>query len=79
MLIGRLVNAGVKRITLKKCFGHDNQSLNKWAAGLKSDNIDDMAEAFRGRNYLRKVTPEIQKYVSQQYFSEKRTNLDKLS
>lgn len=69
MFIGRLHNSGVKLKTLRERFGHDNRTIKKWAAGLKADNIDDMIEAFRGRDHLRKVTPDIERYISQQYFS----------
>lgn len=67
MLVGRLRNAGVSLRELGQRFGHDPRTVKKWAAALLSNDIDEMARAFVGREGTRKVTPELMRYVWQLY------------
>ena len=65
MLVGRLRNAGASLRELADRFGHDPRTIRKWAAALRSSDIDEMARAFVGREGTRKVTPELMRYVWQ--------------
>ncbi len=66
MLMGRLYNGGAKLCVLKEQFNHDSRTIKKWAAALLSGNFKDLAEAFLGKN-IKKTTPELIRYVQQQY------------
>jgi hypothetical protein len=52
MLIGRLVNAGVRRDKLKRQFKHDSRTMKKWAEALKSDDPDAISGAKRSGSQL---------------------------
>ena len=71
MLIGRLVNAGVKLINLKRQFKHDTRTMKRWAKALKSDNPDVIVRAFAGRGPLPKVIGPIIRLVKMRYLSLK--------
>lgn len=77
MLVGRLFNAGVKLCELRKGFGHDGRTVRKWGEALKSGDIDVMAQAFSGRGYRKKATPELIRYARQLYRNRKSMNLGK--
>jgi hypothetical protein len=67
MLIGRLYNGGAKLSLLRERFGHDPRTVKKWGNALKSCDINDITNAFAGRQACVKSTPELIKYVCQQY------------
>ncbi len=67
MFIGRLYNCGVKLCTLRDRFKHDERSIKKWGNALKSLDIDEIYKAFTGRKATRKTTPEVIRYILQQY------------
>ena len=67
MFIGRLYNSGVKLSVLRKRFGHDPRTVKKWGKALKTCDVDEMSKAFTGRKAKIKTTPELIRYVIQQY------------
>ena len=67
MLLGRLRNAGVTLSALQKSFGHDNRTIKKWANAILLDNVDDLEDMLKGRDHKRKVTPDMHRYIVQQY------------
>ena len=69
MFIGRLYNSGVKLCVLEKRFGHDPRTVKKWGWALKTCDVDEMSKAFTGRKAKMKTTPELIRYVVQQYKS----------
>ena len=69
MFIGRLYNSGVKLCILRDRFKHDVRSIKKWENALKSFDIDEIYKAFSGRKAAKKTTPELIRYVLQQYDS----------
>ena len=73
MFIGRLYNSGVKLSVLTKRFPHDNRTIKKWGNALKTCDVDEMTKAFTGRKAAKKTTPEVIRYIHQQY--KNRTHL----
>jgi hypothetical protein len=71
MLIGRLVNAGVTLVKLKRQFKHDARTMKKWAEALTSDDADMMVRAFSGRGPLPKVIDPMIRLVKMRYLSLK--------
>ena len=69
MFIGRLYNSGVKLCILREVFEHDGRTVKKWGNSLKTCDVDEMSKAFTGRKAVRKTTPELIRYVLQQYHS----------
>jgi hypothetical protein len=67
MLIGRLYNGGAKLSLLRERFGHDPRTVKKWGNALKSCDVNEIANAFAGRKACLKSTPELIRYVCQQY------------
>lgn len=67
MLIGRLYNGGAKLSLLRERFGHDPRTVKKWGDALKSCDVNEIAHAFAGRQACLKSTPELIRYVCQQY------------
>ena len=67
MLMGRLYNGGAKLSLLRERFGHDPRTVKKWGDALKSCDINEIAYAFAGRRACLKSTPELIRYVRQQY------------
>lgn len=67
MFIGRLYNSGVKLCILRDRFGHDNRTVKKWGNALKTCDVDEMSKAFTGRKAAKKTTPELIRYILQQY------------
>ena len=67
MLIGRLYNGGAKLSLLRERFGHDPRTAKKWGDALKSCDVNEIAHAFAGRQACLKSTPELIRYVCQQY------------
>jgi len=67
MFIGRLYNSGVKLSVLKERFEHDPRTIKKWGRALKTCDVDEMSKAFTGRKAKMKTTPELIRYVVQQY------------
>ena len=67
MLVGRLHNAGWQLTELGVRFGHDHRTIKKWAAALRSGDLDQIAVAFAGRSGQRKITPELMRYTWQLY------------
>ena len=67
MFIGRLYNQGVKLSVLRERFHHDNRTVKKWGNALKTCDVDVMSKAFTGRKAAKKTTPELIRYVLQQY------------
>jgi len=67
MFIGRLYNSGVKLCILQDRFNHDSRTVKKWGNALKTCDVDEMSKAFTGRKATKKTTPELIRYVLQQY------------
>ena len=67
MFIGRLYNSGVKLCILRDRFGHDSRTVKKWGNALKTCDVDEMSKAFTGRKAAKKTTPELIRYIMQQY------------
>jgi len=67
MLIGRLYNAGAKVTHLQDIFSHDPRTIKKWGDALLSNDPDLVFRAFAGRSGDTKVTPQLIRYVMQQY------------
>ena len=67
MFIGRLYNSGVKLCILQDRFNHDSRTVKKWGNALKTCDVDEMSKAFTGRKAAKKTTPELIRYVLQQY------------
>lgn len=75
IFIGRLYNYGIKLCEIRKHFRHDNRTIKKWGEALRSGDVDEMLESFRGRNYRKKLSPEIIRYIRQQYINRQKLNL----
>ena len=71
MLLGRLVNAGVRVSKLARQFKHDARTLKRWSEGLKSDDPDVIVRAFAGRGPLPKVIDPMIRFVKMRYHSLK--------
>lgn len=71
MLIGRLVNAGVSLIKLKRRFHHDSRTMKKWAKALTSEDPDVIVRAFAGRGPLPKVIGPMIRLVKMRYIALK--------
>ena len=69
LLVARLYNARKPVRELAAKFGHDPRTMRNWGKALQSGDMDEMASAFAGRGGGRKVTPELIRYVQQQYRS----------
>ncbi len=67
MFIGRLYNSGVKLSVLRDRFGHDSRTVKKWGNALKTCDVDEISKAFTGRKAAKKTTPELIRYIQQQY------------
>jgi hypothetical protein len=67
MLMGRLYNGGARLSILQKRFNHDPRTIKNWACALLSNNTEEMIRAFSGRSGNMKATPELARYVRQQY------------
>lgn len=67
MFIGRLYNSGVTLSLLQDRFGHDPRTVKKWGNALKTCDVDEMSKAFTGRKAAKKTTPELIRYILQQY------------
>ncbi len=67
LLVARLKNAGVSYRELMESFGHDYRTIKKWAEGLLSGDIDEMARVFAGRSARKKVTPELIRHARRLY------------
>lgn len=72
MLVGRLCNAGRSLSELGERFGHDPRTIKKWAAALRSGDIEQIAVAFAGRAGRRKIFPELMRYAWQLYRERER-------
>jgi hypothetical protein len=63
LLVGRLFNARVKGKVLRRCFGVDRKTMQRWGQALQSGNAEQLLRALAGRGGHRKLTPEIQSFV----------------
>ena len=67
MLIGRLVNAGVALVKLKRQFHHDSRTMKRWSKALTSEDPDFIVRAFAGRGPLPKVIGSMIRLVKMRY------------
>lgn len=67
MLVGRLYNAGAKLCDLVAAFKHDHRTIKNWGKALRSGNLELMAVAFAGRSGGKKTSPELIRFIQQQY------------
>lgn len=67
MLLARLYNAGMSGQRLKELFGPARSTLRRWGRALKSGDLDQIRDAFSGQGAVRKVTPEIERYVRDRF------------
>lgn len=63
LLVGRLFNAGVKGTALRRCFGVDRKTMQRWGQALQSGDAEQLVRVLAGRGGQRKLTPEIQSFV----------------
>ncbi len=63
LLVGRLFNARVKGKVLRRCFGVDRKTMQRWGQALQSGDAEQLVRALAGRGGHRKLTPEIQSFV----------------
>lgn len=66
-LLGRLYNANVKAISLTKHFGYSFHTIKRWGDALKSGNLEDIARAFEGQGAPKKLTKEIESFVTYEF------------
>ena len=67
LLVGRLFNAGVKGTALRRCFGVDRKTMQRWGRALQSVDPEQLVRALAGRGGHRKLTAEIQSYVRMRF------------
>jgi hypothetical protein len=67
LLVGRLFNAGVKGTALRRCFGVDRKTMQRWGQALQSGDAEQLVRALAGRGGHRKLTPEIQSFVRMRF------------
>ena len=67
LLVGRLFNAGVKGKALRRCFGVDRKTMQRWGQALQSGDAEQLVRALAGRGGHRKLTPEIQSFVRMRF------------
>ena len=67
LLLGRLFNAGVKGTALRRCFGVDRKTMQRWGQALQSGDAEQLVRALAGRGGHRKLTPEIQSFVRMRF------------
>jgi len=63
-LAGRLYNAGVKAKYISSEFGFCFRSIKKWAKAIQNGTDDEILELFEGRHHKRKMTYEVESFVS---------------
>lgn len=67
MLLARLFNSGVPGLRLTEIFGVARSTLLRWGRALKSGDMDRVRDAFSGQGAVRKVTPEVERYVRSRF------------
>jgi hypothetical protein len=73
ILLGRLVNAGIRLSELQRKFKHDPRTMKQWAEALKSNDPDLMVRAFSGRGCLPKVVGPMIRMVKMRYLHLRET------
>ena len=66
-LVGRLYNAGIKRARLVEAFDLPLSTIRRYGDTVKSDDPEDMMRRFSGQGAERKLTPEIERYVRDEF------------
>ena len=66
-LVGRLYNAGIKRINLVKAFGHPLSTIQRWGDAVKSGDVEKMVKAFAGQGKAPRMTSEIERFIRSEF------------
>jgi transposase len=74
LLLARLFNANVKKSKLIEHFGHSYHTLKRWGDALKSGDPDILVQALGGQGTHKKLTKEIEGYISHRFASIYSTN-----
>jgi transposase len=67
LLIARLFNANVNKRKLTKHFGYSFQTMQRWSEALKSGDPVRLVHSLEGQGAPRKLTKEIEGYVSHRF------------
>ena len=68
-MIARLFNAGVNKKNLVDTFGYCYNTIRRWAEALKTDDALTIVHALSGQGAPKKLTVEIQSYVTHRFKS----------
>lgn len=68
-MIARLFNAGVNKKKLVETFGYCYNTIKRWAEALKTDDAFTIVNALSGQGAPKKLTVEIQSYVTHRFKS----------
>jgi transposase len=69
LLLARLFNANVNKGKLTKHFGHSYHTLKRWGDALKSGDPQLLVQALSGQGTHKKLTKEIESYISHRFAS----------
>jgi hypothetical protein len=68
-LIARLFNAGVNRTNLIRNFGYSYPAMKRWAEAIKTGDAQTIVHALSGQGAPKKLTVEIQSFVTHRFNS----------
>ena len=68
-MIARLFNAGVKKQTLVDTFGYCYNTIRRWSEALKTDDALTIVHTLSGQGAPKKLTVEIQSFISHRFKS----------
>jgi transposase len=74
LMLARLYNARVKAKSLIEHFGYSYPTLKRWSEALKSGDAERLVDALSGQGAPKKVTVEIESFVSHSFDSIYRDN-----
>lgn len=69
ILLARLFNASVNKSALTREFGYCYHTLERWGNALKSGSPEELVRALSGQGAPKKLTKEIEAYVSHRFKS----------
>ena len=69
LLIARLFNSGVKKQSLVDNFGYSYNTIRRWSDAIKSGNAQKIVHALSGQGATKKLTVEMQSFVSHRFKS----------
>jgi transposase len=67
LLAGRLYNTKVKAAQITREFGYCHQSIKRWAEALKEGTNEDIYYSLQGQGAPKKLTKEIEGFVSYEF------------